>query len=167
MTYCREKLRPSLIVFTFLAVLIGGLTIDTAKPPTVAQTSCTSCPTIMRRMRLVRTADQGFMLGEHDYIDKRWMYEESLRMPFLVRYPKLIPAGTTSDAMINNVDFAPTILAMAGVEKPDYMQGRSFLPIARRPAGSRRLADGDVLSLLDAYGPSRQSGSLRNPDEGL
>ena len=78
---------------------------------------------------IVYTADQGFMLGEHDYIDKRWMYEESLRMPFLVRYPKSIPAGTTSEAMINNVDFAPTILAMAGAEKPDFMQGRSFLSI--------------------------------------
>jgi len=78
---------------------------------------------------IIYTADQGFMLGEHDYIDKRWMYEESLRMPFIVRYPKSIPAGTTSDAIVNNVDFAPTILAMAGVEAPDSMQGRSFLGI--------------------------------------
>ena len=78
---------------------------------------------------IIYTADQGFMLGEHDYIDKRWMYEESLRMPFIARYPKKIPAGTTSDAIINNVDFAPTLLNIAGVETPDYMQGRSFLPI--------------------------------------
>lgn len=80
---------------------------------------------------IVYTADQGFMLGEHDYIDKRWMYEESLRMPFIVRYPKWIKAGSTSDAIINNVDFAPTLLAMANVEKPDFMQGRSFLPILK------------------------------------
>lgn len=78
---------------------------------------------------IIYTADQGFMLGEHDYIDKRWMYEESLRMPFIVRYPKSIPAGKTSDAIVNNVDFTPTVLAMAGIEKPDFMQGRSFLPI--------------------------------------
>ncbi|MCP5114628.1 MAG: sulfatase-like hydrolase/transferase, partial [bacterium] len=70
------------------------------------------------------TADQGFMLGEHDYIDKRWMYEEALRMPFLARYPKAIRAGSRSDAIINNTDFAPTMLEFAGVSKPDFMQGR-------------------------------------------
>lgn len=80
---------------------------------------------------IVYTADQGFMLGEHDYIDKRWMYEESQRMPFIVRYPKWIRAGTTCDAIINNVDFAPTLLAMAGIATPKFMQGRSFLPILR------------------------------------
>jgi len=80
---------------------------------------------------IVYTADQGFMLGEHDYIDKRWMYEESLRMPFIVRYPKWIKAHSKNDTMINNVDFAPTLLAMAGVKKPEFMQGRSFLPILK------------------------------------
>jgi N-acetylglucosamine-6-sulfatase len=78
---------------------------------------------------IVYTADQGFMLGEHDYIDKRWMYEESLRMPFLVRYPKSIEPGTRINSIINNVDFAPTLLDMAGIEQPDFMQGRSFLPM--------------------------------------
>lgn len=78
---------------------------------------------------IIYTADQGFMLGEHDYIDKRWMYEEALRMPFLVRYPKGIKAGTVNDDIINNADFAPTILSFAGVEQlPDSFQGRSFLP---------------------------------------
>ncbi len=80
---------------------------------------------------IVYTADQGFMLGEHDYMDKRWMYEESLRMPFIVRYPPQVRAGTTSDAIVNNVDFAPTLLAMAGVNAPEFMQGRSALPILR------------------------------------
>ena len=83
---------------------------------------------------IVYTADQGFMLGEHDYIDKRWMYEESLRMPFIARYPKSIPAGTTVDAICNNVDFAPTLLDFVGVSKPDFMQGRSFLPMLRGQA---------------------------------
>lgn len=78
---------------------------------------------------IVYTADQGFMLGEHDYIDKRWMYEESLRMPFIVRYPRAIRAGTTSEAMINNVDFAPTLLEFAGARATADMQGRSFRPI--------------------------------------
>jgi arylsulfatase A-like enzyme len=78
---------------------------------------------------IIYTSDQGFMLGEHDYIDKRWMYDESLRMPFLVRYPKSVKAGIANDAMINNVDFAPTILDFAGVAAPDGMQGRSFREI--------------------------------------
>ncbi|MEN0050597.1 MAG: sulfatase/phosphatase domain-containing protein, partial [Bacteroidota bacterium] len=78
---------------------------------------------------IIYTGDQGFMLGEHDYIDKRWMYEESLRMPFLVRYPKLVKAASTTDAIINNVDFAPTILDLAGGDTPDYMQGSSFKSI--------------------------------------
>lgn len=75
------------------------------------------------------TSDQGMMLGEHDYIDKRWMYEESMRIPLLVRYPKLIAAGTRADALVGNVDLAPTLLDLAGVATPSYMQGRSFAPI--------------------------------------
>ena len=77
---------------------------------------------------IIYTADQGFMLGEHDYIDKRWMYEESLRMPFIIRYPEVIKAGLINADIINNVDFAPTLLDLAGVEHmpPDF-QGRSFL----------------------------------------
>lgn len=78
---------------------------------------------------IVYTGDQGFMLGEHDYIDKRWMYEESLRMPFFVRYPKSIKAGSRTNAIINNSDFAPTLIEMAGGKTPEYMQGNSFKPI--------------------------------------
>lgn len=78
---------------------------------------------------IVYTGDQGFMLGEHDYIDKRWMYEESLRMPFFVRYPKKIKAGMRTDAIINNTDFAPTLIALAGGNVPEYMQGNSFKDI--------------------------------------
>jgi arylsulfatase A-like enzyme len=85
---------------------------------------------------IIYTADQGMMLGEHDFIDKRWMYEESMQMPFLVRYPKMIRAGSRTDEIINNTDFAPTILKLAGIEKPDYMQGRSFATLlcGRTPA---------------------------------
>ncbi len=75
---------------------------------------------------IIYTGDQGMWLGEHDYTDKRWMYEESMRMPFIIRYPKSIPAGERPDALINNTDFAPTILDFAGVATPDYMHGRSF-----------------------------------------
>ena len=80
---------------------------------------------------VIYTGDQGFMLGEHDYIDKRWMYEESMRMPFLVRYPKAIQAGSKVDALVNNTDFAPTIIDMGGGETPSYMQGSSFYAILK------------------------------------
>ena len=77
---------------------------------------------------IVYSADQGFMLGEHDYIDKRWMYEESLRMPFIIRYPKMFKASTVNTDLINNVDYAPTLLELAGVtELPEEFQGRSFV----------------------------------------
>jgi arylsulfatase A-like enzyme len=81
---------------------------------------------LLENTLIVYTSDQGMMLGEHDYQDKRWMYEESARMPFLIRYPKTIPKGSTSDALIENVDFAPTLLEFAGVQPPSSMQGRSF-----------------------------------------
>ena len=84
---------------------------------------------LMDNTVIIYTGDQGFMLGEHDYQDKRWMYEESMRMPFLVRYPKSIKAGSRTDAIVENVDYAPTMLALAGVETPDYMQGKSFKAI--------------------------------------
>jgi N-acetylglucosamine-6-sulfatase len=69
------------------------------------------------------------MLGEHDYQDKRWMYEEAMRMPLLIRYPKTIKAGQREDAIVGNVDFAPTMLGFAGIKTPAYMQGRSFKSI--------------------------------------
>ena len=92
---------------------------------------------------IIYTGDQGFMLGEHDYQDKRWMYEESMRMPFLIRYPKSIKPGTRSDAIVENVDFAPTMLAFAGLETPGYMQGRSFKAICdtgKEPADWKQAA---------------------------
>jgi len=84
---------------------------------------------VFDRTVIMYTGDQGFMLGEHDYMDKRWMYDESQRMPFLVRYPRTIEAGQRTDAIIENVDFAPTMLDFVGVKTPKYMQGRSFKAI--------------------------------------
>ncbi len=75
---------------------------------------------------VVYTSDQGMFLGEHDFIDKRWMYEESIRMPLIIQYPKMIKAGSRNNWLINNTDFAPTLLELAGIETPDYMQGHSF-----------------------------------------
>jgi N-acetylglucosamine-6-sulfatase len=83
---------------------------------------------------IMYTGDQGFFLGEHDFMDKRWMYEESMRMPFIVHGPGLVKAGSSNDWMINNTDFAPTILELAGVKTPDYMQGRSFADALRGDA---------------------------------
>jgi arylsulfatase A-like enzyme len=77
------------------------------------------------------TGDQGFFLGEHGLYDKRIMYEEALRMPFLVRWPQEIKPGTASDGMILNIDFAPTILHAAGIQPHEDMQGRSFVPLLR------------------------------------
>ncbi|WP_343328548.1 sulfatase [Polaribacter staleyi] len=76
---------------------------------------------------IIYTADQGMMLGEHDMIDKRWMYEESMHMPFIVHYPKMIKAGSKTDLLINNTDFAPTMIELAKGKKPSYMQGMSFI----------------------------------------
>ncbi|MGQ1785061.1 sulfatase family protein [Saccharicrinis sp. GN24d3] len=76
---------------------------------------------------IVYTSDQGMMLGEHDLQDKRWMYEESMRMPFIMHYPKMIEEGQVTDLLINNTDFAPTMIELAGGEAPEYMQGKSFI----------------------------------------
>ena len=92
---------------------------------------------LMDQTVIIYTGDQGFMLGEHDYQDKRWMYEEAMRMPFLIRYPSTIKAGSRTDAVVGNVDYAATMLDFAGVKKPAYMQGRSFKSICetgREPA---------------------------------
>ena len=75
------------------------------------------------------TSDQGYFLGEHNYIDKRWMYEESLRMPFIARFPGRIEPGSVRDEIVLNVDFAPLFLDYAGADVPGYMQGRSFRSI--------------------------------------
>lgn len=75
---------------------------------------------------IVYTSDQGFYLGEHGWFDKRFMYEESLRTPLIVRYPKEIKAGTKINKLVQNLDFAPTFLDYAGVDIPSAMQGASF-----------------------------------------
>ena len=79
---------------------------------------------------VIYTSDQGFFLGDHGLYDKRFMYEHSLRMPLLMRYPKEIPRGLTADEIVLNLDFAPTLLDYAGVAVPADIQGRSFRAIA-------------------------------------
>lgn len=75
---------------------------------------------------IVYTSDQGFWMGEHGWFDKRFMYEESFRTPLLVRYPKKIVAGSKCEALVQNIDFAPTLLDVAGVNVPQSMEGRSL-----------------------------------------
>ncbi|KAK5166684.1 uncharacterized protein LTR77_008228 [Saxophila tyrrhenica] len=80
---------------------------------------------------VIYTSDQGFFLGEHGWFDKRFMYEESFQMPFLIRYPTEIAAGSTCNDIICNVDFAPTFLDFANSRIPSYMQGLSFRSLLR------------------------------------
>ncbi len=75
---------------------------------------------------VIYTSDQGFFLGDHGWFDKRFMYEESLRMPFLMRYPREIKPGGVNRDMVLNLDFAETFLDYAGLKIPGDMQGRSF-----------------------------------------
>ena len=78
---------------------------------------------------VVYTSDQGFFLGEHGWFDKRFMYEESFQMPFIIRYPRAIQPKSVCNDIICNVDFAPTFLDFAGIRIPSYMQGISFRPL--------------------------------------
>lgn len=88
---------------------------------------------------VIYTSDQGFFLGDHGWYDKRFMYEESLRMPLLIRYPAEVAAGSECDGMVLNVDFAQTLLDYAAVPALPIMQGASFRPLLRgeRPDGWR------------------------------
>jgi len=78
---------------------------------------------------VVYSSDQGFFTGEHGWNDKRWMYEETLSMPLLMRWPEHIAPGTVVDAMVQNIDYAPTFLDMVGLPIPREVQGRSLVPL--------------------------------------
>jgi arylsulfatase A-like enzyme len=86
---------------------------------------------LAERTVVVYTSDQGFFLGDHGWFDKRLMYEESLAMPFMVRFPALVEPGTVCDELALNVDVAPTFLELAGVDVPPEVQGRSLVPLLR------------------------------------
>ena len=78
---------------------------------------------------IVYCSDQGFYVGEHGWFDKRFMYEESMKMPMMMRFPPKIKAGTHITKLTQNIDFAPTFLEMCGIDVPKEMQGVSFLPL--------------------------------------
>ena len=80
---------------------------------------------------LIYMGDNGFSFGEHGLIDKRHFYEESVKVPFLVKCPELFEGGQTPSEMIQNIDIAPTVLDAAGLKVPEYLHGKSFLPLLR------------------------------------
>jgi arylsulfatase A-like enzyme len=80
---------------------------------------------------VIYSSDQGWYLGEHGWYDKRWMYEQSLRTPLIVRWPDHIKPNTRNDAFVSNLDFAQTFLDLAGAPIPDDMQGRSLVPLMK------------------------------------
>lgn len=80
---------------------------------------------------VVYSADQGFYLGEHGWFDKRWIFEESLRAPLLVRWPGVAQAGVANTRLVSNIDFAETFLDAAGLPVPAEMQGRSLIPLLK------------------------------------
>ncbi len=80
---------------------------------------------------VIYASDQGFYLGEHGWYDKRWMFEQSLAMPFIIRWPGVVKADTRSKAMIQNIDYAPTFLEVAGAPIPPDIQGKSLLPVLK------------------------------------
>ena len=80
---------------------------------------------------VIYTSDQGFFLGDHGWYDKRFMYEESLRMPFVIRYPREVEPGTVNEDIVLNVDFAPLFLDYAGIDVPGFFQGESFRTLLR------------------------------------
>ncbi|HEY2841435.1 MAG TPA: sulfatase [Pirellulales bacterium] len=80
---------------------------------------------------VVYSSDQGFYLGEHGWFDKRWIFEESLKTPLLVRWPGVVKPGSVNRDIVSNVDFAQTFLAASGTPAPDTMQGRSLVPLLK------------------------------------
>lgn len=83
---------------------------------------------LMENTVIVYTSDQGFYMGEHGWFDKRFMYEESFRTPLIIRYPGKKQGAENYD-LVQNIDYAPTYLDIAGIEKPDYMVGTSLVPL--------------------------------------
>lgn len=88
---------------------------------------------------IIYTSDNGYLMGEHGLFDnKRWAYEESIRVPFIVRYPKLIKGGSVVEAMVLNIDVAPTLLELANAKPITKLHGKSFVPQMKNPAAPGR-----------------------------
>jgi len=80
---------------------------------------------------IVYTSDQGFFLGEHGWFDKRFIYNESFKTPLLIKWPGIVKPGSVENEMVQNLDFAQTLLSAAGIEPPEDMQGESLIPLLK------------------------------------
>ena len=83
---------------------------------------------------VIYSSDQGFYIGDHGWYDKRWMYEESLKMPFIVKWPGVVKAGSRNTDLVQNLDYAQTFLEIAGAPQPKDMQGLSLVPLLKGKA---------------------------------
>jgi len=92
---------------------------------------------LMENTLVIYTSDQGFYLGEHGWFDKRFMYEESMRTPLIIRYPEMIKPGSQNNNLVQNIDLAPTFLQLAGLPVPEDMQGESILPLLKSDKDSK------------------------------
>ena len=110
---------------------------------------------------VIYTSDQGFYLGEHGWFDKRFMYEPSFRTPLIMRWPGIIAPGTVNTDLVQNLDFAPTILSAAGIKPPADMQGKSLLPLMRMEKTKWR--EDFILSLLRISRNSHGQKTLWDP----
>ena len=80
---------------------------------------------------VIYSSDQGFYVGDHGWYDKRWMYEESLKMPLIVKWPGVTKEDSIDEHLVQNLDYAQTFLEMAGADQPEDMQGMSLVPLLR------------------------------------
>ncbi len=89
---------------------------------------------------VIYSSDQGFYIGDHGWYDKRWMYDESLKMPLIVKWPGVTKAGSYNEDLVQNLDYAETFLDMAGAAIPSDMQGASLVPLLKgeHPADWRK-----------------------------
>ena len=94
---------------------------------------------IEKNTAVIYSSDQGFFNGEHGWFDKRWIYEESLHMPFIIRWPGVVKPGARFTPFIQNIDYAETFVEMAGAKCPEGLHGRSLVPVLRgeTPSGWR------------------------------
>ena len=106
------------------------------------------------------SSDQGFYLGDHGWFDKRFMYEESFRMPLMVRWPGRIKAGSKCEALTSNLDFGETFLDIAGVDIPSDMQGVSLTPLFDKPA-AKNWRDSLYYHYYEFYGNRRSAHMVR------
>tara|TARA_B100000519_G_scaffold119853_1_gene103458 strand:- start:915 stop:2603 length:1689 start_codon:yes stop_codon:yes gene_type:complete len=83
---------------------------------------------------VVYCSDQGFYVGDHGWYDKRWMYDESMKMPFVIKWPDVIKPGSVDEHLIQNIDYAATFLEMAATEVPEDIQGESLVPLLKGEA---------------------------------